>query len=217
MKPSPNNSHLRYRFGWLALAVAVLRSMPGCWVFSVAPLDEDPGHSVRDLSVAGDWWQPELGCTLSIKLAEASPRPGTGHYYNISYAAPAWTGSDCLIDVGVYKFKGLLFQVGEGRFLDLMPDLDDKKPNHPYFMPVHSFHKVVVKDKRLSLVPISSKWILERSRAKTFPLRMRDEFGDKWDVIVLTASSEEIRTFLRAHENYEKTFAPEPSFTFEKH
>src|SRR5512146_1255056 len=155
------------RIVYLAVVCLALIVMPGCWVFSANPIDKNPEHAIVDSKLIGDWVQPETGCTLSIHPSPESASPSDKYYYKIAYTSPALSSDNCLIDPGIVRFEGLLFQVGDSRFLDLSLDreVERQRPDSCCMLPLDTVMKIVLNQKGLSLVPMKANWFEHQWRS----------------------------------------------------
>jgi len=109
--------------------------------------------------------------------------------------------------ITVYDEKGLsgavkvvYFKVEDTLFVDATA----REPSHNIckwwavnLAPVHTICRVEIKDGNLILKPIDSRWIDKALNAKTFHLPYLTKKG--WDSLLITASSEDLMSFLKKY------------------
>jgi hypothetical protein len=189
----------------VALVLASVSLFQGCWVYSVYSLHEDDSETVFDSSLLGHWKQPEGGCVLLIT-------DGGSGSYQVQYIAPGVRQEDgCLLETGTSAgFQGRLVEVGGQRFLDVMPT--ERESRH-HSIRVHSFFKVTLDAQSLALVPLDPEWLKQAVEGGQVEL---DALAESDGVHVITATSEELRAFLRDYGDNNEAFPLGPSFVYRR-
>ncbi len=168
-------------------------------------LYEDDFETVFDSSLLGYWKQPEGGCVLLIT-------DGGDGSYQVEYVAPfARQDESCLLDAGASAgFEGRLVEAGGQLFLDVVPT---ERESHHHHIRVHSFFKVTVDAQNLALVPLNPDWFRQAVDSGQVELGAQAESDG---VSVITASSAELRAFLRTYGDNDEAFPAQPSFLYRR-
>jgi hypothetical protein len=193
------------RYAVALLVVSCLLLLQGCWVYSVYPLAESDADLLFDKALPGNWMQEEAGCLITIsRLAEERG-------YRLTYIAPnERKGEGCLLDAGkAATFQAGLVEIGQNRFLDLFPV--DRTLDH-HALQVHSFYRVSVDVRSLSLTPMNADWLKEQIRSNAVPVAARQENDD----LILSSSTRDLRTFLQAYGSNEQLFDPVRRLVFQR-
>ncbi len=184
----------------IVLIFSALLLLPGCWVYSAYPLAETETDIVFDRALLGTWLQEE-GCVLTVT------RLGEEKSYRISYAVPRETkGGGCLLKPGQSAgFLASVVDVNSVRFLDVYPA--DREPMH-HMMYLHSFYKISLNGRTLTLMPMNRDWLKERIASGEVSLAARQQNGGEDDDLILTSSTHDLRSFLVSNAASEQLFAP---------
>lgn len=187
---------------WLGSAVMllVLPFLTGCWVQSVYPFYED-SDVIVDNTLAGEWiGEGELkNCLLTISL-ELSVK-----IYSIA-AKPTVAGSEAHSDCDSGTLKARLAQVGQQRFVDIVPDGDNS------WTPLDMILKLDTYKQHLALTPLDAEWIADAITRKSAKLQGRiggaaDSFPVGWMTVTLVSSTSDLREFLRQHADDKRAFS----------
>lgn len=175
-------------FGLILAILAALLVLPGCWVMSVYPLYQADERQPVDPGLAGQWWQAEGDCRLSITVGQKF----TGEQeFALEYSVPA-KGAEgahdaCVVDDGqdAIKLRGRLVDLQGHLFLDVMP-----AEVHDDFqvMPVHSIFRIAVRNEELDIVPLNPDFVEKAAREEKIQAMDEDP--------VITAKTDEWRKFV---------------------
>jgi hypothetical protein len=196
------------RFSGIALIVAALLVLPGCWVMSINSLYEEPtlGHSDPDLtfdqSLVGSWWQPKNGCSLKITAADEK--------YAVEYVTPKQKqGEGCGLDDGqAVHMEGRLVKLDAHRFLDLAPRPDDICFS---CMPLHQIYLVAVDKESLALTPIDPDWLKQGVEQNKIVV---STLVDDNDHDTMAANTKDLKEFLRRYADDPAAFKLFPGLVF---
>ena len=198
----------------IVLALSGLILLPGCWVYSMEPLYEENLNADPDLtfdpSLLGSWARSDDGCTWTLTITADQK------VYEFTMSpAPNCKGES------TRRYDGRLLKLDNHRFLDLVTASDEVCD---LCLPVHSFFRVSQQSNGLALTPIDLDWMLQAIETKKVvlahlqrqkPLR-RSEVVTKADAIVLTASSADLKEFVRKYADDEAVFKPDSAFKFRR-
>jgi hypothetical protein len=201
---------------WLLIALTALPVPPSYSTLSLQPLAEknDP-QLIYDPALEGKWKHPDRDdyCLLIIS-GDAKKRE-----YTLRYAAPARHQDACRCQPNgpdrkeAGAFSGHLFQLGGGRFLDIVPsrgadapfggcisnvEVEDKTPGH-------SIVKVWLDHKTLWLTDADCGCGCREVGAEQSEIGTC--VGNTWPkFFVFTAPTEAIQAFVKRHAPDEKVF-----------
>jgi hypothetical protein len=169
------------------LAAATL-TMPGCWVMSIHPLwlpDEPHPFNPR---LVGDWWQQEDDCRWHITALNGE--------YHVTYTIPAThSRRNTLGESCEAEFCGYLAEIGNHRFLDLVPV--NVIANNPQLVIAHAFYRVTVDQHAIELVPLNVEFVVRAIERREIAGRIDREH---WaNCAVITAATSKVRAFVSAH------------------
>jgi len=205
----------------IALVLASMWILPGCWVYSVEPLYEeglsrpDP-DLLFDASLVGSWARLGENCpwTLAVSAdplvkttidAEKHARTAEEPRYELTMTP----GADCKADEKTTKYQGHLVTLDGHRFLDAFPQ-DDMICT--LCLPLHSFFLVSLQNDRLDLVPIDQDWLSQAMKGKRIGLnKLENKSLD--GAVVLTGSSRELKTFVVKYAEDKSAFKADSDLT----
>jgi hypothetical protein len=189
----------------IALALAGLLVLPGCWVSSINPLyDEgtidhphDDSDVVFDQSLIGSWTATEGKCTTLLAIAASDQG------YDMQSADQ---GEGCSENKAHRHAQ--LVKLGTHYFLDVEPMpaevCDMCAGKHDILLT--KFDKTM-----LSLTPIDSDWLKKSLAAKTVTLATV-----AGDTDTITASPKDLKAFFRKFAENKKAFKPESAEMFKR-
>jgi hypothetical protein len=187
----------------VALALAGLLVLPGCWVTSINPLYEDGFLSskdpdvVFDQSLIGSWTDINDKCTTLLTIAAKD------QVYDLQSVAQ---GEGCGEEKSHYQAQ--LVKLDSYYFLDLSPVNGDVcvmcLARHEIFLA--KFDKTT-----FSLTPIDSDWLKKSLEAKTVALATV-----AGDTDTITASAKELKAFCREFANNAEVFKPGSTETLKR-
>ncbi|MGO9402716.1 MAG: hypothetical protein ACLPVW_04500 [Terriglobales bacterium] len=191
----------------LVLALASLLLLPGCWVYSVSPLyEENLAHPDTDLafdqSLVGSWWNADKECTWTLIVKGQQKEMA----YELTFAA----APECKTDEGekrVIQYDGHAVKLDNHLFLDVNPKSADVCD---LCLPLHSFFLISQQNDTLALTPVDGDWLKEAMEQKKVILAHLN------DDIVLSASSKDLKAFVRQYADDKAAFKPDPSLTFKR-
>jgi hypothetical protein len=160
----------------MALAVAST-AVSGCLVLSLAPLydSESMGWDAR---LVGSWIDEDDHASMEIGRAEWQS-------YRVHYVHPIETGD----------LTGYLTEVGETRYLDLMPGRGADRG--AFLIPVHVVLRLRLEEDRLELTPLSYDWFAARVRRRQAISGLTVSLDQK-DNALIVSPTEAMRAWLRA-------------------
>ena len=184
---------IRTTFTVLVSAVFLTILMIGC-LPSVHPLYTDDDLIFRE-ELLGTWLGPSTGFhrtdeTETWKFEQDDEK---------TYALTHITESDTT------HFLGHLVQLGDMYFLDLvLEDADQLSDFAQYHIfPVHTFSKVTFNEGQVSLEMFNSNWIIDMIDEN----RIRIKHEKASDLILLTASTEELQKFILKYGDEKKSYS----------
>jgi hypothetical protein len=195
----------------LAVVCTVLASATGCWVQSVYPFYEESDVLV-DNNLVGDWiGEGELkNCLLKITLQRE------GKTYTIA-TSDAGSKQDSRGQCDSGALEGKLIQIGQQRFVDVVPD-EDKS-----WAPLDLILKIESDKQRLVLTPLDAEWTANAMADKIVKLQGRsheEEYGAAFPVVLmrvyLVSPTSELRDFLREHGNDRGAFSRSGQMVFQR-
>jgi len=158
----------------MLLALAASLALTGCddkpAVLSLDPIVTDQ-ETIFDTALLGVWGATD-GKDIGIF------RRGDGATYAVTYAS----------DGGSRQFEARLFRVGDARFLDLAPEVNDS-----FMIPGHALVRVWIEGDTFRWTFVDSQWFIEQA-GRQLPGRM---LGEK--KMLLTAPGADIRNFLASY------------------
>jgi hypothetical protein len=215
VKPVANNpwrasSHLLT----LTFIVMLLPLMTGCWVQSVYPFYED-SDVVVDGNLVGMWaGESELNiCLLSITL-DARARTYTIEVSKSVEAKTASGEAKTSAECQAAAFEGRLVQIGQERFLDVVPDQEKC-----WAAPLDSLLKVETEKQKLALTPLDPDWMANGMDDRSVKLQGRtQEFGGlpRFVAVTLVSPTSDLREFLRGHGNEKGVFSETGRMVFQR-
>ncbi len=193
------------RYSAIALALAALLVLPGCWVTSINPLYEENVVSIKDPDLVfdqrliGSWIEVGDECNASLTI---TAKDGV-------YDMQSTDESDgCAASDKTGHYQARLVKLYPYYFLDLSPIANEVCgmciARHNIFLA--KFDKTT-----LSITPVDSDWLKKSLAAKTISLAT---LGDDTDTI--TASSKDLKAFCRKFAGNTKVFKPESTPTFKR-
>ena len=177
----------RSRCFWLTLIVLSGPFLTGCWVQSVYPFYEE-SDVVVDSGLVGTWaGEGELrSCVLDISLDSF-----TRTYTLAASKSPA---ANAGVQCEAVTFEGKLVQLGQERFLDLVPEPEKSLPGA-----LDTLLKIDGGRQKLALTPLDPDWIANAMNDKTVKLQGRvHEFGmlPRFVAVTLVSPTGDLREFL---------------------
>ena len=196
------------RIAALVFVLASLLVLPGCWVLSVAPLyEENLAHPDTDLeldqNLVGSWWHADKECSWTLSVS--------AHQKEAAYDLIWSADPGCKTDEGekkVLQYDGHVVKLDGHRFLDMSPRVADVCD---LCMPLHNFFLISQQNDTLALTPMDGDW-LEKAMAQRKVTLSHLNDGR----LTLTASSKELKVFVRRYAEDKAAFKPDSSFTFKR-
>lgn len=111
----------------------------------------------------------------------------------------------CVSEKGTGKIEAHLLRLGTDLFLDTtVDDLSEVKNDYPKFhlLPVHLFTKISIEGDVLRFATLDYGWIKKGIEQKKITLRHEK----LKDMTLLTASTQELQEFIRAHADEKEAF-----------
>jgi hypothetical protein len=187
------------------LVLAGLVALSGCWVTSVNPLYEDKFVSkpdpdlIFDQNLVGTWGFDDEDCpgTLKIEAEEGA------------YDLTMTPSPQCKRDEKILKYEGHLVKLDSHVFLDLAPQQEEVCV---MCLPLRQFFLVKIERNSLALTPIDYDWLKKSIEQKTVIIQTVPDRPE----IVLTASSKELKDFVRKYADDKSAFRSVPSDTFKR-
>ena len=205
-----NRNTLSWRLTAIALVFAALLALSGCWVYSVNPLYEE-GRSqpdpdlVLDQSLIGSWGHMDDNCLWILTVG------GEGSAYGMTMAP----SSGCKSDEKTSKYEGHLVKLGSHQFLDVNARSGEVCD---LCLPLHSIFLVSRENGDLALIPVDLSWMsraINEKKVVLAHLPSQDSSGRSSEVVkasdavVLTASSQELKEFVRKYADDKAAFKPD--------
>jgi hypothetical protein len=183
---------LNLRLAYVAVAVAALLVLQGCWVCSLNPLNESQEDAAVDDRLIGVWCAQEEPLTLVIKR-------GDGKRYTFSYNEDE---QPVTLEVHLAELGGRLFLDMRAGSLGTVP-----LSRSVHLLPVSTFLRADLGADKLELSGLSP------SRTLKFLERRKDlayaTFDAHEDGVLFTASTDELRSWLEANSDNTEIFSDE--------
>jgi hypothetical protein len=195
------------RYSAIALALAALLVLPGCWVESINPLYEDGFLSSKDPDVVFD--QNLIGSWIVV--GDNCEAPVTITAKDDVYDLQSTERSEdegCAESDKLSHDQARLVKLDNYYFLDLSPMAEEVCAR---CLAKHDIYLAKFDKSTLSITPIDSDWLKKALTAKKITLAT---LGDDPDTI--TASSRELKTFCRRFAGNKMVFKPESTTTFKR-
>jgi hypothetical protein len=193
------------RYSAIALALAALLVLPGCWVTSINPLYEDGFLSSKDPDVVFD--QSLIGSW--IEVGDKCPAPLTitakDGVYDLQSTGK---GEGCSDSLSPSHYQARLVKLDAYYFLDVSPMADDVCD---MCIARHNILLTKFDKTTLSTTPIDSDWLKKSLATKTVTLAT---LADDTDTI--TASSKDLKAFCRKFVGNNEVFKPESMSSFKR-
>jgi hypothetical protein len=196
-----------------ALALAALLVLPGCWVSSIEPLYEenlsapDP-DLVLEPTIIGAWLHADADNDCLWTLVVTTEQK----MYQLNMA-PAAT---CKGEQKATRYEGHLLKLDDHRFLDVAPSSADVCD---LCLPRHSFFLIAQGSGTLSLIPVSSEWLgkaIKERKVALAHLTLDDRVGVIASDVTLTASSKDLKAFVRKYADDKEAFNPNAGLVFKR-
>jgi len=201
---------LSCRIGWLrkliapqvALILALLCILPGCWVSSIHSLYEESKDQdvITDPNLAGTWTvtdDDQCTTTLTVTMQAA--------VYSLHTVE---SGEACSNRGEVSNYQARLVKLDAHRFLDVSP-LD--KDVCDMCIAKHDILLIKIDADSLAFTPIDSDWLKDALAAKTVTLSTLPDDSD-----TLTASSGDLKEFCRKFAEDKAVFKPDSTVGFRR-
>jgi hypothetical protein len=191
----------------IALVLAALLVLPGCWVVSIHGLYEEPSIDsprqdpdlVFDQSLTGSWSATEDKCTTLLTIASKD------EVYDLQSTEQ---GEGCS-DAGKKDHRqGRLVKLDTYYFLDVSPLPDDVCE---MCLAEHWIFLVRFDKDTLSFTAIDSDWLKKSLAAKKVALATLPDDSD-----TIIASSKDLKAFCRKFAGNKAVFKPESTSTFKR-
>ena len=197
----------------IALAAAALLVLPGCWVYSVEPLYEaklsrpDPDLTF-DPAITGSWLYvgKDDDCLWTLAITAEQ------QVYELTMA-PA---SNCKGEEKTTRYEGHLVKLDSHRFLDVAPSSAEVCD---LCLPLHSFFVMSQGNDTLTLIRVSDDWLstaIAQQKVTLAHLGDGDRVREITNDVTLTASSKDLKAFVRKYADDKAAFPPDPSFVFKR-
>ena len=203
-------SHSRtWTISRLFFVVAPLLVLSGCVLRSVEPLYEDGLFAARDKdlvmdqSVIGSWFHTDNECSWTLTVSTPE-KEGFGYELTLT-ANPDCKSSD--VDKRVAHYDGHVVKLDKKSFLDVSPRATEVCDQ---CLALHTFFLISEQEDQLVLTPIDGDWIKDAIGKGTVTLAHRN------DGLTMTASSKDLKAFVRKYADDKAAFKPDPEFTFKK-
>ena len=191
------------RFSGIALILAALLVLPGCWVSSINPLyDEgtidhphDDPDVVLEQSLTGSWTATDGKCTTLLTIAAKDQG------YDLQSTDQ---GEGCTDDKS--HRRGRLVKLGAHYFLDVEPLPDDVCD---MCAAKHDILLAKFDQTALSLTPIDSDWL--KKSIEAMKVTLATVAGD---TDTITASSKDLKAFFRKFAENKGAFKAESTEKF---
>jgi hypothetical protein len=187
----------------ILLMVAVLVALPACWVFSVEPFYEEEGFSshpdpdlIFDPTLMGSWGQLDNDCLWILTIS------GDEKSYGLKMA-PA---PECKRDEKATEYVAHMVKVGNSRMLDVQPMPDEVCD---LCMSLHTVFLVSREGDVLNFIPLDPEWLSQAITDKKVTLA-RLESHRMFPPVTLTASSKELKEFVRKYADDKAAFKANP-------
>jgi hypothetical protein len=181
----------------IALALAGLLVLPGCFVTSIQPLYEDDSSRpdpdlVFDQSLTGSWIEPDDKCSSPLTIT------ATSNVYDLQSTGK---GERCSDSRTPAHYKARLVKLDAYYFLDVSPAADDVCD---MCIARHLIYLAKFDRTTLSMTPIDSDWLKNALAAKTVTLATTPD-----DFDTLVASTKDLKAFCRNYAGNRQAFRPD--------
>ena len=195
------------------LALAGLFVLPGCWVYSVEPLyEENLGHPDPDLTfdqtLVGSWLNMDTDNDCLWTLVVAAEQ----QVYELTMV-PA---SNCKGEEKTTRYEGHLLKLDKHLLLDVAPNSADVCD---LCLRRHTFFLISQENHTLALIPVNDDWLNAAIAQKKVTLaHLVDDRGmrEVTNDVTLTASSRDLKAFVRRYANDKVAFKPDSALVFKK-
>jgi len=175
---------------------------------SVEPLyEEDLSAHDKDLlldqSLVGSWWHEDKDCPWT--LAFAAPPKGEFTYELTLTAAPGCETSD--VHNKVDRYDGHVVELDNNHFLDVVPKSNEVCDA---CLALHVLFRISEQDNKLTLTPIDGEWLKDATTKGKVTLAHLN------DGLTVTASSKDLKAFVRKYASDPAAFKPDPDLTFQR-
>jgi hypothetical protein len=167
----------------------------GCLVLGLNRFADDASVT-SDAHLIGVWRDADDGVTVTVEKSDWQS-------YRLSYVHPIATG----------QLTGYLFKLGGSTLVDLMP-VRGQDPG-VFTIAAHALVRVEIDDDTLTIAPLSYDWFARMLDAHTAPADLSLVRTER-DQLVVTAGSEQVRTWLRERTASDQVFGPAATFTRER-
>ncbi len=179
----------------IALALAALLALPGCWVTLINPLYEEWSNDpdlVFDQRLVGSW--AELGdkCTAPLTI---TAKDGV---YDLQSTGK---GQGCGDSAGPSHYQARLVKLDAYYFLDISPTAEDVCD---MCIARHSIYLAEFGNTTLTMTPIDSDWLKKAIAAKTVTLATMPDDSD-----TVVASTQDLKAFCRKYAADKAVFRPD--------
>jgi hypothetical protein len=194
------------RLAAIALALAGLLVLPGCWVTSINGLYEEPSTDnpqtdpglVFDASLIGSWIEVGDKCTAPLAIT---------HKDEVYDLRSTGEGEGCT-DSDKAHYQAHLVKLDAYYFLDVSPMPDDVCG---MCLAKHSIFLAKFDKSTLSVTPIDSDWLKKSLAARTVVLATL-----AGDTDTITASPKDLKAFCRSFAEKKEVFKPESTTTYKR-
>jgi hypothetical protein len=192
------------RIAAAVLASAGLLVLPGCWVFSVNPLYEDnlakPDPDLFfDPTLVGSWWSEDKDCPWILTITARE------QVFDLT-SAPS---PQCKSEGKPSRYEAHLVKLDNHVFMDVMPEQHEVCDS---CLPLRSLFLARVEKNSFALTPINDEWLKGSIEGKTVMLQVLPDRPPE----ILTASSKELKVFMRKYADDKTAFQPSDDLTFKR-
>jgi hypothetical protein len=185
------------KFTRIALVLAWLLVLSGCWVTSINPLYEDDSSSkdpdvVSDQNLIGSWIEVGGKCTAPLTI---TAKDGV---YDLQSTGK---GEGCSDSVSPSHHQARLVKLDAYYFLDISPMAEDVCD---MCIARHNILLAEFDKTTLTITPIDSDWLKKAIAAKTVTLATVPDNSD-----TLVASTKDLKTFCRKYAGDKEVFRPD--------
>ena len=189
----------------VALALAGLLVLSGCWVESINPLYEDGFLSSKDPDVIldqrliGSWSMGDDKCTYVLTISAKDEVYGL---------LSTEQGGGCSDSAKQSRYRAQLVKLDDHYFFDSSPMPDDVCDE---CIAKHTIYQLKIDKDALSFTPINSDWLKKSIDAKTVTLATLPD-----DTDTLIASTKDLTAFCREYAADPAVFKPMPELMFKR-
>ena len=210
------------RIAGFAFGFAGLLWLCGCWVYSVEPLYDESASPIdpdltADRNLVGQWVQVREDCpaTLAISADDVLNTTIDENKHRTTGTEPRYEliltpSTSCKSDDKPTRYDGHLVKVGDHRFLDVFPKSDEVCD---LCLPMHSFMLVAQANDRLDLIPLNRDWLMQAISDNKVNLPYLPVGHGTEDPVALTASSRELKDFVRKYAADKAAFEADSRLT----